>query len=639
MNNSTSTLKQTFNHNSTAYLFILLLSLLQLALVHAYVPIGAWFSSDAIYTDDFSFHYGHVLEKISYLKEFGKLWGYNPFIRAGSIVNAVATIDNNGCVLFSFLLFFIPVEISFKLYFILGIGMVPVLCYKAARNFELSQEVSLLSSLLATLLMHVSVMVNFIYWGTVSFVFSSYISILTVSFFYRFCLRNTIKDLICATLLLIVAVWIHAFSVVILFVPLLLCYLLSLRRMSWLFHLSILVSLLLTVVANMPWLYPFLTFQDHIVKEPSSFFYATNSLLEPLKTYLFRDNLFNSFFNMVFHKEEWVDILLLLSALCGIYLWNKNGKRLKTVLFLGSFSFFFFLSYYGSFFEITSITPMRFLISLNIFLVFPSAVGLNYLYRFFLSDKSFKVKVVSSAVLGYLLIALLATPYYHLFYKKDFRLVYKVPEPFSKLVVWIKNNTTKKGRILIENSDFESEHQYYGTHLPFLLPEWTDREYIGNFTYYSITKDSFTTYNNALLLRKPVGGYSLEELWSYLELYNIKWIIYWSEESKKVFESGYNGYTPLTCIDKFHICEVERNPTFFIKGKGLAIAKLNEIYLEEIESVDDEIIISYHWMKYLKTNPPRRLESVSLLEDPIGFIKIKNPPPSISIYNSYQPVK
>ncbi len=107
----------------------------------------------------------------------------------------------------------------------------------------------------------------------------------------------------------------------------------------------------------------------------------------------------------------------------------------------------------------------------------------------------------------------------------------------------------------------------------------------------------------------------------------------------KVFESGYNGYTPLTCIDIFHICEVERNPTFFIKGKGLAIAKLNEIYLEEIESVDDEIIISYHWMKHLKTNPSRRLESVSLLEDPIGFIKIKNPPPFISIYNSYQPVK
>ena len=144
MNTSPHGLNQTFNSRKNIYLFILLLSLLQLAFVHAYIPVGEWFSRDAIYTDDFSFHYGHVLEKITYLKEFGKMWGYNPLIRAGSIANANTTIDNNGCVLFSFFLFFLPVEVSFKLYFILGIVIVPLLCYKTARNFDLSQNVSLL---------------------------------------------------------------------------------------------------------------------------------------------------------------------------------------------------------------------------------------------------------------------------------------------------------------------------------------------------------------------------------------------------------------------------------------------------------------------------------------------------------------
>jgi len=627
--------KHTFSHKNNKYLFILLLFFLQLAFIHAYVPIGAWFSHEAIYTDDFSFHYGHVLEKITYLKAFGKMWGYNPFIRAGSIANATTTIDNNGCVLFSFFLFFLPIEISFKLYFILGIALVPILCYRTARNFDLSHEISLLSSLIGTLLMHVSVMVNFFYWGTVSFVFSSYISILTASYFYCFCLRGKLRDLIYTTFLFIVAIWIHAFAIVMLFVPLLLCYVLSFRRMSWLLHLSTLLSLLFIIISNIPWLYPFLLSLDHIVKDTTSIFYATHSHLEPLKTYLFRNNLFNSYMNMVFHKEEWVDILLLLSALFGIYLWNKNRERLKAALFLGSFSFLFFLSYYGSFFEITNITPMRFLIPLNIFLAFPSAVGLDYLYRFFLSDKSLKVKVASSAILGYLVLTLIAPAYYHLFYKNDFRLVYNVSEQFNQLVLWIKNNTNREGRILIENSDFESEHQYYGTHLPFLLPIWTDREYIGIYSYYAASKDSFTTYNTGILFRKPIGNYSPEELRSYLDLYNIRWVIYWSEESKKVFESGNKGYIPLTCIDKFHICRVERNPTFFLKGSGSASAKHNEIYLEEIEPVDDEIIISYHWMKYLKSDPPRKLEGVSLLEDPIGFINVKDPPPSMVIYNGY----
>ena len=601
--------------------------------------MGEWFSSDAIYTDDFSFHYGHVLEKITYLKEFGKLWAYNPLIRAGSIANANTTIDNNGCVLFSFFLFFLPVGVSFKLYFILGILIVPLLCYKTARNFDLSQDVSLLASLIGTLLMHVSVMVNFIYWGTISFVFTSYLSVLTVSYFYCFCLRSKLKHLIYSTFLLIVSVWIHAFAIVILFVSLLLCYVLSFRRMNWLSHVSILISLLFTVVANIPWLYPFFLFLDHIKKDPTSIFYKTNSLIEPLKTYILRDHLFNSYMSMVFHKEEWIDILLLLSGLFGIYLWNKNRERVNAALSLGSVSFLFILSYYGSFFEITNITPMRFLIPLNIFLVFPSAVGLNYLYRFFLSDKSLKVKVISLVVSGYLLSTLLVVPYYHLFYKKDFRLVSKVPEPFTQLVSWIKNNTSKEGRILIENSDFESGHQYYGTHLPFLLPIWTDREYIGVYSYYAASRDSFTSYNAGFLFRKPIGDYSLEELRAYLDLYNIKWIICWSEKSKKVFESNCESYTPFTSIDKFHICRVERDPSFFIKGSGSALARQNEIHLKDVQSVDDEIVISYHWMKYLKTEPPLRLEQTYLLDDPIGFIKIKNPPSSLLIHNSYQSVE
>ncbi len=616
------------------YLLISLLFFLQLAFVHAYLPIGEWFSPDAIYTDDFSFHYGHVLEKTNYLKESGKIWGYNPFLRAGSITNANTTIDNNGCVLFCFVLFFLPVEISFKLYFILGIAIVPILCYKAARNFDFSSKTALLSSFLGTILMHVSVMVNFIYWGTISFIFASYISILAVSYFYRFCSIGNLKNLACFTLLTAVALWIHAFTTVILSVPLLTCYVISFRRMRGIHHLSILASLLFVALCNIPWIYPLLLFLDQIVRDHTAFFYAPRSLIEPLHTYLFRNNLFNSYMNMVFDKEEWVDILLLLSSILGIYQLSKTCKHLAVLLF-GFAAFLFLLSYYGSFFEITTLTNMRFLITLNILLVFPSALGFEYLYRLFLDSKSLKIKAVFSAVVVYLLINLVATPYYHLFYKKDFRLVYQVPEPFTQMIEWIKNNTTQEGRILVENSDFESEHQYYGTHLPFLLPIWTKREYIGIYSFYAASKDSFTSYNNGILFRKPISSYSQEELFPYLELYNINWIIYWSEESKEVFESNHQLFTPLIRIDKFNICKVKRDASFFIKGSGTVRSDYNKIYLEKIQPVDGEIIISYHWMKYLKTESPRTLEKILLLQDPSGFIKIKDSPPDLLIYNDY----
>ena len=630
-------MKHTFNNKRYKYLFILLLFLPQLAFVHAYLPVQEWFSNNPIFTDDYSLYYKFLLDKTDYIKEYGHLWAYDPCIRAGSITSAIIPIQFNGWFLFSFFLSFLPSEISFKLFFILALLAVPVFCYKAARNFDLSCQTAFFSALAGILLMHLSVMVNFLYWGSVSFVFGSYISILTLSFFYRYCASGQLKDLAFFILLLTAAGWIHAFTVVTLGVPLLLCYAVFFRRLTPGHHAGIFGSLFLAIAANMPWVYPFLMFLDHIEKDMCSFFYTTNNLMEPLKTYLFRKNLFNSYMNMVFHKEEWVDIFLTLSGMLGIYLWNKNKQREKAIIFLGSFCFFFLVSYYGSFFEITSITPMRFLIPLNIFLVFPSAVGLNYLYRFFLSDKPLKVKVISLVVLGYLLITLIAVPYYHLFYKKDFRLVSKVPEPFNQLVSWIKNNTNKEGRILIENSDFESGHQYYGTHLPYLLSRWTEREYIGNFFYYTPSLDSFTSYNAGYLFKKPIEGFTPRDLQSYLDLYNIKWIIYWSNASKNVFASGSKDFTYITRIDKFHICKAERKTNFFLKGTGSVKAETNKISLEGVTAVDGEVILGYHWMKCLKTDPPRRLERVLLKDDPIGFIKIKDTPSSIVIYNSYSP--
>ncbi len=61
----------------------------------------------------------------------------------------------------------------------------------------------------------------------------------------------------------------------------------------------------------------------------------------------------------------------------------------------------------------------------------------------------------------------------------------------------------------------------------------------------------------------------------------------------------------------------------------------NRLELSQIVTEDDEIIINYHFMKGLKTNPERTLERVWIGGDPIGFIRIVDPPGSLSIYNGY----
>jgi hypothetical protein len=321
-------------------------------------------------------------------------------------------------------------------------------------------------------------------------------------------------------------------------------------------------------------------------------------------------------------------------ALLGLYRWYAGRHKALAMVVAASTGFLVWLSYYGAFFEITKLTNMRFVISLSIFLVFPATKGIFCLYDIFLADKPRRIKTVSAAVCCYLLLALTAPAYYQIFYRSAFRLTYSVPEPCKDLIAWIKQNTGREGRIMLESSDFDSDHQWYGGHIEYLLPVWTDREYLDNLFRFMPTADTFTTFGSGLLFKRPVGSFTANKLKTYFDMYNVKWIIYWSEASHKAF--SVNPFiVPLTKIDKFQICRVERTPTYFLKGSGSSRSEANKIYLTGIKADGGEIIVSYHWMKFLKTDPPRELERVSLLDNPVAFIKIKNPPPELVIYNNY----
>jgi hypothetical protein len=216
-----------------------------------------------------------------------------------------------------------------------------------------------------------------------------------------------------------------------------------------------------------------------------------------------------------------------------------------------------------------------------------------------------------------------------------YRMSCEFPAPLKKLLTWIEENTTQEGRILIEDSEYTTSHQYYGGHLPALFPEYVKREFLcGPRPMYPI-KHSYASFTAGLLFEKKIGDYSLDKLQQQFNLYNVKWIVCWSDESKKVF-SQFPGYLlKLEEIDKFTLYQVNREPSFFIKGKGLVKSDYNRLELSHIVPQDSEVIINYHWMKYFKTNPPRKLERVFVGDDPVGFIRIVDPPKSLVIYNGY----
>src|SRR3989339_994038 len=90
--------------NNYQKISLLLLFLLQACFIRCYIPFSRWFNADAIYTDDYSFHYADALYKGIYLSKFKMMFGYNPYIRAGSVCNILFSVDNFGWSLFVYLL-------------------------------------------------------------------------------------------------------------------------------------------------------------------------------------------------------------------------------------------------------------------------------------------------------------------------------------------------------------------------------------------------------------------------------------------------------------------------------------------------------------------------------------------------------
>jgi hypothetical protein len=220
-----------------------------------------------------------------------------------------------------------------------------------------------------------------------------------------------------------------------------------------------------------------------------------------------------------------------------------------------------------------------------------------------------------------------------------FRVSCAFPQELNELLQFLDENTSRKGRILIEDSEFAEqsrEHAYYGGHYPALFPDHVRREYLcGPRPLYPI-KHSYASFTNGLLFEKNISSITSEEMKHLFTLYNVKWIVCWMQKSKDVFNRYPEFLKKLKDIDKFTVYEVLREPTFFIKGQGRVAADYNRIALRDVVADDDdEIIISYHWMQKLKTEPPIALEKAVVRDDPVGFIKLINPPSQVVIYNAY----
>jgi len=601
-------------------------------------------SDHPIYSDDYSMHFSNCLAAKHFWQNFGRGWGYDPFLLAGFPRCTLVDADNKAWEFFFMALSpFCGEGLAFKLYLLFFLLFYPFAIYASTRQLGLTKQESLAGSFLSILFFNLSVPNDLTLWGMLSYVIACFLSPFAIASFYRLFQRFSYRRYLAATACSAGILLVHVLGLMHVVVPAVLLYLLNARRLSLKQHLLIWLIPVLILAVNSFWLIPiFELFQDKTTRvENYNFTLQIKNIFEPLEVYLKQRR--SQALHLDALNTTFFEIVTLLFGCSGIYHWYRKKRTGLALAFTGGILYIFCINFYGSHVPLfAQFQPQRFTVALNILLIIPAAIGALAAGRFLFSGKKPLTVFFILCLLFVVAYKPIVRPFALIYKYKLYRLNCEFPDPLTKLLTFLKNDTDSRGRILLEDS--ESKHSdngtyypeaYYGGHYPGLFPNYVKREFLcGPRPLYPV-KHSFASFTRGLLFEKDIDRYTLEELQYYFTIYNVKWIVCWFEKSKTFFDRFPGYLKKIGDIDKFSVYEVCRAPSFFIRGSGTVRSGYNRLELNNIAPEKNEIVIGYHWMKHLKTTPPVPLERVMIGRDPIGFIRIKNPPASLVITNGY----
>jgi hypothetical protein len=622
---------------------IILISILIISsgLITVFLRPADIISNTPIYTDDYSLHLSECISAKRFFSTAGKCWGYDPFLLAGFPRGTLADADNKAWELLYWALSPILGDgLGFKIYVLLFFLTYPLMVYGAARNFNLSSEQGLVAAFLAILFFHLSLAKDFVAWGMFSYVFAVFFSLYVLSAYYRLLQQFSWKRYLAVAIFVSLLVMMHILSFVHIAIPTLILYIVYFKQMTNRQKAAILFLPFIAGLVNSYWIVPMLQFFNDKTIRPGDYEFnlQIKSLFEPISIYIHQSKTID--YNAPSLNNTFIDVLFLVFSWSGFYCWYKKKLYHLIISFVSAFIFVFLIAFYGShtiFFS--QLQPERFTVPLTLLLIIPSCIGIYNACVALLKGRSSVASGYIICVAFVLLYRPVVRPFATFYNSKPFRMSCVFPGKLQGLLKYLETHTTRAGRILIEDSEYlrtvSPFHQFYGGHFPGLFPEYLQREYLcGPRPMYPI-RHSYASFVRGVLFDKNIADYTEAGLKERFDTYNVKWIVCWYQESKKYLERFPAYIIKMADIDNFSIYEVIREPSFFLKGSGTVHADYNHLDLENVSAEDDEVIISYHWMKKLRLAQGGPIEQIFLEGDPIGFIRIKHPPRSLSIVNGY----
>ncbi|MGZ8494599.1 MAG: hypothetical protein ACXWWP_01745, partial [Candidatus Binatia bacterium] len=415
----------------------------------------------------------------------------------------------------------------------------------------------------------------------------------------------------------------HVQSIVI-FIPSMIALLfVQARRIAGTLFFWLVAALAICALVNFTWL---ITALNHRQDDVSSAIVAQLPLFASSDPLTFLIDYFGAKGYWTFRPsfvEKGFRLMLLILGVLGTIDLIKKGNRPVGIALTGGLSVLFLLTYFGAFIPgLAAWQPLRFKVPFDLFLVIGSAYCFNQwlfghkTWRFHLvpamialGGSAFAINLVQTESLGKLQLRTRMLP------------------EITAIVDWVGRETPPEARVLFEESGDETGFVYDGIYLSSFLPHLTGRQLIGGPINLYNDRHHFAEFHSGKLFKRAIGAIADGELRNYLRLYNIGAVVAFHPASVEKLLSIPGLVTVDRRIGPIHLMKVNQPLSWFVEGDGKVQAGANRLELRDLKG--GEIVLKYHWVAGLNSEPAANIEAVKLADDPIPFIKLIDPPSSL----------
>lgn len=616
-------------------LIVVIFSLHAFGLICLFDVVPGLYNADPIIDQDWGLHFHHLKSLETFWQQDKSSWGYNPLFMAGYPSN---TIQDLSVKLFEFLALALssialtPIQ-WFKISAFIAMAAVPWLMYFSTRNLFAREEISNIAAasaaLFGTIYWWNSLPREMFFYGMIGYSTAAYASVLGVSLFYRLTQQQASWGAVHLgwVLFAITILPLHVQSLII-FLPAVLALLIARpklmhrRLLLWIFAAAIIAP-----AVNLVWLAPAFTHRGDDVSKTIVEQLALFVSMDPLtfvKDYLAPTNYWS------FRQSYWekgLRLMLLILGITGTVKLLRRTDKPVGILLLAALVSLFLIAYFSFLLPaLQAWQPMRFKVPFDLFLV----IGASYALADWLranSPASHSYHIVPSLLLAAtvtFLVNLVQTES-----RGKLRLRTLIRPEITEIARWVQQNTPADARVLFEESGDETGFVYDGIYLSSFIPHWTGRELIGGPINLYNDRHHFAEFHSGRLFGRDLKAFTDEEIKNYFALYNIGAVVAFHPASLKRLRSIPGLLTLDQRIGPVHLMRVNQSPSWFLQGQGQVIAKLNR--LEVSTAGPGEVVLKYHWLDGLVSNPAATIVPVRIYDDPIPFIKVIDPPQSFTL--------